>query len=214
MGIPSTTDATSGIENLSDASQQQIDWEKRFKDTQAAYTKAQQKLKETEAKAKVLEELSRPKVELAKEDAEALEDLKYKDPDAWREKIDRLEKEALDKHREKLNEATQAASYESELERRAQVLAEFSASHPDIVLTDDVIQYDVPRRITSKLEKGETTFEEFLEQAYAYLTTPKKIGSANSVLGQPNLGKLGGDSTPTGSAVDRDIVATYSKAVF
>ena len=90
MGTPSTTDATSSTNNLGGA-EQQIDWEKRFKDTQAAYTKAQQKLKETEAKAKVLEELSKPRVELPKEVAEELDDLKYKDPDAWRLKLAALE---------------------------------------------------------------------------------------------------------------------------
>jgi DNA repair exonuclease SbcCD ATPase subunit len=210
MGIPSQNDATSGNEDLSVV----VDWEKRFKDTQAAYTKAQQKLKEIEAKAKVLEELSKPRVELAKEEAEELEDLKYKDPDAWRAKLDALEREASEKHRAKLNEVTTAATQAAELERRTQILAEFSASHPDIELTDDVIQYDVPKRITNKLEKGEVTFEEFLNDVYTYLTTPKKVGTGNTTLGQPNLGRLGGDSTPTGSAVDRDVVATYSKAVF
>jgi hypothetical protein len=213
MGTPSTTDATSSTDNLGGV-EQQIDWEKRFKDTQAAYTKAQQKLKETEAKAKVLEELSKPRVELPKDIADELEDLKYRDPDTWRLRLATLEQEALDKHREKLNEATKAASLENELERRAQVLAEFSNSHPDIVLTDDVIQYDVPKRITSKLEKGEISFEEFLSETYTYLTTPKKIGSANTTLGQPNLTKIGGDSTPTGSAQARDIETSYSKAVF
>jgi hypothetical protein len=213
MGTPSNTDATSSTENLSDA-EQLVNWEKRFKDTQAAYTKTQQKLKETEAKAKVLEELSQPKLELSPSMAEELDDLKYRDPDAWRLKITALETDAHNIHREKLTAAASAASIEAELERRAQVLAEFSSSHPDIILTDDIIQYDVPKRILNKLETGEVTFEAFLDDVYNYLLTPKTFGSANTVLNQPNLTNVGGDSTPTASAISKTLDAAYSKMVF
>lgn len=214
MSTPSQTDATRVETNLGEPSQQQTDWEKRYKDTQASFTKSQQKLKELEAKAKVLEELSRPRLELDESAKEELEDLKYRNPDAWRAKLDALEKEASEKHREKLNEATTAASHAGELERRAQILADFSASHPGFVLNDDVIQYDVPRRITSKLEKGELSFEDFLVEVKNYFETPKKIGSANTTLDQPNLAKVGGDNTPTQSAQIADVVKSYSKAVF
>lgn len=212
MGTPSIIDATSGDNNLGEA-EQQTDWEKRFKDTQAAYTKAQQKLKESEAKAKVLEGLSKPRVELAKDVAEELEDLKYRDPDTWRLRLGALEQEALDKHRENLNEATKAASLENELERRAQVLADFNANY-GLNIDDNTIEFDIPSGMVKKLETGKVSFEEFLVEVREYLITPKKIGSANTTLGQPNLTKIGGDSTPTGSAQARDIETSYSKAVF
>jgi len=213
MGTPEDKSATSTKSNDNVDSKPEVDWEKRFKDTQASYTKSQQKLKELEAKAQVLEQLTTPQVEIDSETKERLEALKYDNPDAWRDEMNRLESEAAKKHQETLNEVTTQAQLQAELERRAQVLEEFNRSH-QTPITDEVIQYDVPPRITKKLEDGSISFEAYLEEVHNYLNTPKVIGDGNKTLNQPDLTKTGGDSTPTKGAVDIDIAKDYADMVF
>ena len=192
-----------------------VDWkaefekaEKRRKDTQAAFTKSQQALKAKEAELQVLKTTA-PAItpEVAKE----LDDLKFKDPDAWKSRLDELQ----DKHNAtivaKTKELTDQVVHQSELERRASVLAEFNAANPSLVITDEVIQYDIPPRITKKLAEGTVSFEDFLVEVKEYLNAPKKV-KADGVEQQPNLSKVGGGSTPT---VDSGKVATsYEKEIF
>jgi Skp family chaperone for outer membrane proteins len=213
MGNPEqeTVDATST--KTVDGSQAKIDYEKRFKDTQGAYTKSQQALKEAQAKLEALEKLTVPKVEVDEATKAELEALKYEDPDAWRVKVNQLESEAARKHQDTLNEAGRLAAQQAELERRAQVLEEFNRSH-NINITDEVIQYDVPPRITKKLETGEVSFEAYLEEVVEYLAKPKVIGDGNEVLEQPDLNKIGGDDKPSTGAVSKDIAANYKNIVF
>lgn len=191
-----------------------VDFEKRFKDTQGAFTKSQQELKATRAKLEALEKLTAPTVELDSQTKEELDSLKYKDPEAWRAKINSLEEEAKRKHNEMLSEAGKQAALQAELESRAQILNDFNASHPDMQITDEVIQYDVPPRITKKLEQGEVSFEAYLEEVSNYLQAPKVVGDGNKTLEQPNLGKVGGDEKPSDGAVKADIVKDYKNIVF
>jgi hypothetical protein len=192
---------------------QEVNWEKRFKDTQGAYTKSQQELKATMAKMEALEKLVQPKIELDPEQSRQLDDLKYSDPDAWRDKINSLEKEASQKQREVLDSASKQAAMEAEMDRRLHVLDEFNRAN-GLNISDETIQYDVPPRITKKLENGEVTFEEFLVDVKTYLETPKKIGDSNKTLEQPSLGKVGGNASPTKDAQEKDLVQTYSKLTF
>lgn len=194
--------------------QAKIDWEKRFKDTQGAYTKSQQELKTVKAKLEVLEKLTQPKVEIDNTTKEELEDLKFSDPEAWRARMNQIEQEAKNKHLAMLEEAQLAAKKQAELEHRQQVLRDFQASHPNIVINDEVIAYDVPPRITKKLEEGKVSFEDFLQEVAEYLTTPKVIGDGNKTLNQPNLNKVGGDDKPSDVAIKKDIVKDYKNIVF
>jgi len=214
MGNPEATKPDATSTNTVDEAKAKIDYEKRFKDTQGAYTKSQQALREAQAKLEALEKLTVPQVEVDEATKTELETLKYEDPDAWRAKVNQLESEAVRKHQETLDEAGRLAAQQAELERRAQVLEEFNRSHPDIALTDEVIQYDVPPRITKKLENGEVSFEAYLEEVKDYLQTPKVVGDGNKTLNQPNLTKVGGDDKPSDSAVKADIVKDYKNIVF
>lgn len=213
MGNPEANKPAATSTNTVDEAKAKIDYEKRFKDTQSAYTKSQQALKEAQAKLEALEKLTVPRVELDEATKTELETLKYEDPDAWRVKVNRLESEAAKKHQETLDEAGRLAAQQAELERRAQVLEEFNRSH-DIVITDEVIQYDVPPRITKKLENGEISFEAYLEEVSQYLKTPKVVGDGNKTLNQPNLNTVGGDDKPSIGAVNKDIAANYKNIVF
>lgn len=215
MAIPegNNQDASSQP-NGSDASKDQVDYEKRFKDTQGAFTKSQQELKATQAKLDALEKLNTPRVELDEATKLELDNLKFSDPDAWRAKLNTLELEAQNKQKDTLTEAERLANQKTELDNRAQTFANFQASHPDLIITDDIIRYDVPPRITSKLESGEISFEQYLNDVAGYLNQGKVVGDGNTTLNQPNLKDVGGDDTPTKGAIQKDIVKDYANIVF
>lgn len=210
QGNPETSAATLE-EQLAGARKAADLAEQRRRDTQAAYTKNQQRLKAIEAEKKLLEE----KVgSLSVKETEELEALKAYDPDAWYEKRKELELQSKQKLQQELSDVSIEASREAELERRAQLLEEFNASHPGFELTDQRIQLDVPGRFTAQLEKGEISFEQFLDSVHNYLNTPKVVGDGNKTLGQPDLGKLGGGDLPTKATTAVDIVASYKKEIF
>lgn len=210
MSTPVNTDT---LEQSSE-SQQQVDYEKRYKDTQAAYTKSQQELKAVKAQVDVLEKLTTHQIQIDAETQRELDDLKYSDPDAWRTKMNNLELEARTKHQSTLSTAAQQAAMQAELDRRAQVLDEYNRSHPGYEITDEVIQLDVPTRITKKLESGELSFDDYLIEVKDFLYSPKKVGTPNKTLGQPNLGNIGGGDTPSDTAITLDIAANYKNIAY
>ena len=200
MGIPEGIAPATTDEN--------VDWEaeakkaeQRRRDTQAAYTKSQQELAATRAQLKVMKDIGGPTLDQGK--LAELEDLKFSDPDAWYKAKLALESEAHNSFQSKLAEA-------SESEVRLAKLEEFKATHPGFELTDD----DIPPRIAKKLASGQVSFDEFLQETYDYLVTPKVIGDANKTLEQPNLGKVGGGITPSAAATSKDIVSSYKNEVY
>lgn len=215
MGIP---------ENNTDTpeSTQAVDYEKRFKDTQAFATKiAQEKadkereLAELKAELSVLKTTAKPSLTIDAQVQSELEDLKYSDPDAWRIRINELETAANAEFNSKIVEAKQLSSQQLELQRRANVLTQFQNEHPDVVFTDELLHLDIPQRIVKELENGKVTYEEFLNNVYNYVKTPKVIGSTTKTLEQPNLSKTGGDDTPTkNSSSNQNIIQTYENMEF
>jgi len=205
-------------EQSADASPQSedsgVNFKKRFLDTQSAYTKSQQELKATKAKLEALEKLTTPKVELDEAKKTELEDLKFSDPDKWRAELNRLELEAKSAYNATLTEAEKLANQQSELETRAQVLNDFLVSNPNVTINDDVINNDVPPRITKKLDSGEITFNDFLVEVTEFLSSPKVVGDGNTTLSQPNLGKIAGDSKPSSNAVNLDIAQIYNDTIY
>ena len=213
MGIP---------ENNADTpnSNQVVDYEKRFKDTQAYATKiAQEKaeisktLAELQAEVTVLREAAKPSLQIDEATKSELEDLKFSDPDAWRAKMNELENSAHQTFNNKVNEAKQLTSQQMELQRRASILEQFQAEHPDVEFTDELLQFDIPPRIVKELENGKVTYEEFLNNVYNYVKAPKVIGSTNKTLEQPDLSKIGGDDTPT-KITNKNLKQTYENMEF
>ena len=215
MGIP---------ENNTDTpeSTQQVDYEKRFKDTQAFATRIAQEKADTErelvelkAELSVLKTTAKPSLTINAQVQSELEDLKYSDPDAWRTRVNELETTANAEFNSKIVEAKQLSSQQLELQRRANVLSQFQNEHPDVVFTDELLHLDIPQRIVKELENGKVTYEEFLNNVYNYVKTPKVIGSTTKTLEQPNLSKTGGDDTPTrNSSSNQNIIQTYENMEF
>lgn len=186
---------TSGAPTEGDQAQvPPVDWEKRFKDTQAAYTKSQQKLAATTAELEVVKKSSTNKFAISEADQSRLDELKYSDPDAWMEEVNTLK----ENHKQEIAKQVELATKNlTEVEQRQITLENFMAANPGFEMNDDIMEYDLPPRITSKFKSGEMSFETFLEESHKYLGTPKKVGTPNKTLNQPNLGETGGDDTPT-----------------
>ena len=184
-----------------------VDWEKRYRDTQAEFTRKAQEAAALKAKLKVYEETAKPTMHIPSDKQQELEDLKYSDPEAWRAEMNKLE----EAYKADLNKKIEATANElTELERRELVLKDFYASHPGFVLDDQ----DIPPRISNKLAKGEITFEQFLSETYEFLHKPRKIATGDKPLNQPNLSKVGGGDTPDANAIKLDAVTSYKSEIY
>lgn len=216
-----TIDTDSGKRIFPEGTPEEVEYaanaELRRRDTQSSYTKTQQTLKQTEAELKTVKKFSKPipKVELTEEQREELDDLKLSNPEAWRVKINALENEAILKAEKEHKENLQEALTANELERRKSILETFNNDNPNLVnLTDDVIDNDVPPRYKQRLEAGEITFEQFLEDVKTYLSQGKVVQKDNLENGQPNLSNVGGSSKPGQQAVEMDDTTTYETEIY
>lgn len=183
------------------------DWEKMFKDTQAAYTKSRQEIAALKTKAAALEaELNKQGYEIEPEVAEELEMLKYSDPEAWRQKLNAIEAS-------KAKAIDSKIAYEVETERRTQLLNEYNQANPSYQINDYVAQNVLPGSFLRRLDAGELTFEGFIAEASDYLKRVK-IGPGNSEkAGKPNpMRVLDGGSSPTPNGTDNDV--SYQDAIF
>ena len=188
--------------------------EKRRRDTQSEFTKNQQKLKATELRASKLEEkLSAAIMEsLPLKQQTELEELKNTDPDAWRAKLAKLEDSAKGELAKELQTINDESNQLSEKERREQVFEQFQKDYP--TLTGDMIENDVPPRVKKKLEKGEITFEQFLEESAKFLTATKVIEPGETAPEFANLSKLPGGSKPGEDDTNKAANAGYDKEVY
>jgi hypothetical protein len=185
--------------------------EKSRRDTQAAYTKQQQAIKKLEAEKEALLEQVNGAVTLTPEQQEELDELKFSDPDAWYQKKVALETQARQEAKAKLDQAGLNAAQAYELQRRKEVLAEFT-QNTGFALTDEIIANDVPPRLTKKLEDG-MEFGAWLYEVKQYLDTPKAI-QKEDVSNVTDIGKEAnasdGDKNNTG---DKSLDDLYAGAV-
>jgi hypothetical protein len=206
---PTSTEGTPPKGNPSN----EVDWEKRFKDTRAELIRTTQTLQTTEAEKAELAKMVVPTPEIDAATQEELDALKLDDPDKWRKRLNKIEREASEKHAARLQAVATEAKTSAEIARRADVLTEFNEGRA-IKLTNEMLEFDIPLRITRKLEKGEVTFEEFLAEAGTFLDKPKTVGTGNTVPNQPNMDEMGGGETPAASATERDIIESYRTEVY
>jgi len=170
--------------------------EARYRNTQSAYTKTNQKLiKEKKVNEYLVSKLTKSTtLNLSEKEREDLEELKESDPDAWRHKLNSYE--SIASSTVKADVETEVAkiltdsTVEIEKENRQQLLNDFNNIYPDVILTDKVIENNIPPRIIKKLEQGDINFAEFLEQVKIYIVDDKKV--ANTKVGEkPDLSSIG-----------------------
>ena len=90
-------------------------------------------------------------------------------------------------------------------------LAAFQQAYPDISLTDEVIENDIPPRITKKLEQGKISFLDFLEECRNYLTKGKVVDKGEEPPAVTDISKNPGSSSqPSGRRARSD----YEEEIF
>jgi len=191
--------------------------ERRRRDTQSAYTKAQQEAARLKAENNHLAEGWQKDFasSLSPTVQAELEELKHVDPEAWRARLNTLEAERNAQFTETRTKISEKAKGESELEYRQRSLEEFAASNPDINLTDEVIANDLPPRFIKQLEKGEVSFAQFLSNAADYLKKGKVVKpKEEAVNSTPNLSAATGSSEPSEEAVRQQLSTTYIDEIY
>ena len=189
---------------------------KRQRDTQSAFTKSQQELKALkEENNKLAQNWEQDAVSrLSSQEQARLEELKSQDPDAWRTEITQIEDNKRKEFKQKRDTISNESRQVSELERRAEVLAQFNEANPDVAITDEVINNDVPPRITKKLAEGVISFEDYLEEVKTYLGKGKKISGGDVPPSDPSLAKVRGSNTPSKEALSSQDQSDYKKETF
>ena len=211
--------AVSGIvdgklaDGLSEEVQYAAGLEVRRRDTQSQFSKGQHQLGIVQAENKKLTEGWSKDISLSSEQMAELETLKGTDPDAWKAKVDEYEGAAQEKFNETRGTIAKEAKTETEAESRDRLIKEFDAANPDIDLSDEVVQNDLPPRYLKKLEAGDITFEEFLDQAKEYLTKGKVLKKEDTPE-DISLSKASGRSTPEDSAVEADARDSYKNETY
>lgn len=194
---------------------------KRTRDGQSALSISQGDNRNLQAKNDVLSEQVAKTLPtdlgLSSEAAQALEVLKYRDPEAYRLQMNDLEKNAAGKKAEQLDELTQGAVTKANetfvAKDRITVLHEFRLANPDTVLTDEVLVNDVPPRFMNALNAGEYDYVTYLGKVTEYLKTGKVL-PGNGQGEQHNLSQTPGSLTPGKKAAEQAGKQDYEKITF
>lgn len=151
---------------------------------------------------------------LSSEEAAELAELKESDVDGYIAKKGEYTQVAKEKFGNRRTQVKETAQTETELQRRTRLVEEHNEANPKAQLTQDIIDNDVPPRMTKQLADGEITFDEYLAKVTNYLTTNKVIGVPGQKEEEPNLSHSGGGSTPEKRAVESDIKESYKNTTF
>jgi len=203
-------------EGLSEETMFAVTAERRYRDTQGAYTKAQQEAKRNKAIAEGLEDhILNSEVSLSREQKLELNKLRTENPDEWRKKLNEYETQAKTSVKAKLTNIAKESANKSELEiRQEQMTAWVEAT--GIQLTKEIIENELPPKFTKDLEAGKITFQQYLEQAATFLQSKKIIqGSEDDTDDDTiSLARVAGGHEPDRRAEKGDFVQTYEKTTF
>lgn len=146
---------------------------------------------------------------LTAEEQSSLEELKHQDPDAWHKKLLELRDGKKAKFQEKRTEIANKAEAVSAQASRAEILNAFESQYPG-VLTDDVLQNDIPPRYVKQLENGEVTYKQFLQNCVDYVQKDKVLDKGETAPKVTDLSAEAGGGAPSEAARDAQDSDDYS----
>lgn len=190
--------------------------EKRRRDTQSSYTKINMRAKQLEAEnAKLFETYENTATSsFTQEEQAELAELKSQDPDAWHARLTEIKDSKKNQILSTKDEISKAASQATELEQREAALIAFNEANPDIAITDEVIENDIPPRITKQLAKGEITFEDFLDKCKTYLTTGKVVKPVPAPDDSIDLDDVPGGAKPNEESLAKANKTDYKNEIY
>jgi len=221
------------VNNLDDKGKLQLpedmpDWqkavirsEKRTRDAQAELSNSQTEVRGLKAENGVLKDTALTVVpddfQLSDADLTEIEDLKKTNPEAYRLRVNKLEEDAKTHQTKAIADLTTKAREDAQTTHQAtnrvSVLAEFRIANPTLIITDEVLAYDVPPRLLEGVNKGEYTYGEFLGKVKTYIESGTTVGEGNT--GDPhNIQKMNGTQTPGKKAALKAGQSDYKKMTF
>ena len=189
--------------------------ERRRRDTQSALAKSNSALAISQEENVGLVKLVKQgkAVHLTPEQTEELQELKFSDPDEWRKRMNDLERVSNDELDTTLSTISTDAKAKGAVGEREILLSAFLDDNPGLFINDEVLQNEIPPRITKALESGEVSFMQFLGNVKDYLQAGKVIENTPGG-NDPNLADLGGSDTPSDAAQAVDETTSYEDTIF
>jgi len=224
---------TKHVNNLDDKGKLQLpedmpDWqkavirsEKRTRDAQAELSKSQNTNRGLQAENGVLKQSAMSIVpddfQLSDADLAEIDKLKTTDPEAYRLRVNALEKDAKEHQAKALDESTSKAREDAQTSHvaksRVTILSEFREANPDLLISDDVLVNDVPPRFMKGVQDGDYTYGEYLEKVKTYVGTGKSASKKDE--GDPhNIHKMNGSQTPGAKAAEKQGQGDYNNMTF
>lgn len=190
--------------------------EKRRRDTQSAYTKTNMEAKKLRAaNEKLLQSWESDAVQaLTPQEQTELEELKAQDPDAWRIRLNEIERSKRSSVSSKAKEFEKEADQMTALEIREAQLVEFNEKNPEYAINDEVIENDIPPRLTRKLQSGEIEFTDFLEECKKYMSKGKVLQKPDTPLDDPDLSSVAGGSAPSDESRVKQDKDDYTNEIY
>ena len=139
------------------------------------------------------------------------ESLKYADPDEYIKQ--QLEIQRNNPYDEVFDAANQYAQQTVSARSVQEMISEHNQNYPDKPLTEEMLNLDLPPRLLNQFEQGNMSPQDFLAQAADILHRPKEVVSPEP-MGMPDLGKVGGQTTPTDDGSNDAMLANYGQAIF
>ena len=188
---------------------------KSFRDTQASYTKSQQRLKALEAelaamRTEIVKEA--PRLVLTPEEQQQLNELKYKDPDKWYQTMQQLEQKGAEAIEKKFGEVREKTEAEAIVEERKRLLTEFNKGK-EKQLTPEQLELEVPAKWVQEVVEGKTSFVDFLEKAETFIYGSKAVDQPPKPPKTTDLNKETGSSFPQESNGDKEGI-NYAEVIF
>lgn len=167
-----------GALDISEDKASAVTSEIRRRNTESSFTRTNQENIELKAELDVYKGLVPSGLDITQDEQDALDRLKYSDPDAWFDKVSELKNSSQNTRNTRtkaaVDEAKANARKNDTVSSRALLLEEFN-SNTATPLTDEQLQYDIPPRLVRRVELGEITFGEMLEQAHDFINGEKVI---------------------------------------
>ena len=187
-----------------------LETEKRRRGSQAAENK--ERVRADRARS----EVNHLKKELPKMDPSRLapqveQTLKYSDPDEYIRQT--LEAKQTNPYDEVFDTAEKQAAEEVGQRTIESEIALFNKDNPQIPVTMAMLEMDVPPRLINEFTKGQLAPQDFLSQAADILYRPTE--TFNEVLPvTPDLGSVGGQTSPSDDGSNDKMMAEYASAIF
>lgn len=135
--------------------------------------------------------------------------LKVTDPDEYIRLT--IEAQQHDPYKEMFDTASQQAAQETGQQTIESIIAQHNQVNPDRVLSQDMLEMDLPPRLVNDFTEGKMSSSDFLSRAAEILYRP--TATSPQTMGQPDLGNVGGQTTPTDTGSNDKMLTNYGQAI-